>query len=89
MSDIFTTRYLKFLRLVNEHEPECQQFPDVFHNEDWPQPYEAAKTAKAYCHRCPIQLDCGLYAIEANEPYGVWGGMTAAERKRIKKKLRN
>jgi len=88
MSDIFTKRYLRFLRLVHETDPPCQEFPDVFFPDDWEQASKATATAKDYCKSCPIMLDCGLYAIEAKEPHGVWGGMTAHERRKIRKKLK-
>jgi WhiB family redox-sensing transcriptional regulator len=31
--------------------------------------------AQAVCHGCPVRKQCGEYAIEAGENWGVWGGM--------------
>lgn len=39
--------------------------------------------AKAICFGCPSRLACGEWALATREPWGVWGGMTEGERKRI------
>jgi WhiB family redox-sensing transcriptional regulator len=36
--------------------------------------------AKAVCGTCPVIAQCRRYALAVQEPYGVWGGLTAAER---------
>ncbi len=36
--------------------------------------------AKRVCAVCPVIEECGLYALLVQEPYGVWGGLTAGER---------
>ena len=36
--------------------------------------------AKSVCSRCPVLVRCREYAVEAGEPYGVWGGLSAPER---------
>ncbi|MGV9867036.1 WhiB family transcriptional regulator [Rhodococcus koreensis] len=36
--------------------------------------------AKAICGRCPVRPECREYAVTANEPHGIWGGLTLAER---------
>lgn len=38
-------------------------------------------TAKRVCARCPVMLECREHALAQPEPYGVWGGLTAAERR--------
>jgi WhiB family redox-sensing transcriptional regulator len=35
--------------------------------------------AKDYCAGCPVQLECGEWALGRNV-HGIWGGMTQAER---------
>jgi hypothetical protein len=37
--------------------------------------------AKATCAACPVRVDC--QADGASEAFGVWGGLTAAERSRV------
>jgi WhiB family redox-sensing transcriptional regulator len=39
--------------------------------------------AKAVCAACPVQLPCREVALATYEPYGVWGGLTEAEREQI------
>ncbi|MER5673632.1 WhiB family transcriptional regulator [Pseudonocardia alni] len=36
--------------------------------------------AKRVCAVCPVIEECGLHALLVQEPYGVWGGLTAGER---------
>lgn len=42
------------------------------------------RTAKRFCDECPVKNLCGEYAILANEPFGIWGGLTPLERKKIR-----
>ncbi|MFE9425348.1 WhiB family transcriptional regulator [Kitasatospora sp. NPDC006697] len=37
--------------------------------------------AKQVCAGCPVLLSCREHALAQPEPYGVWGGLTAAERR--------
>ncbi|KRV47023.1 WhiB family transcriptional regulator [Wenjunlia vitaminophila] len=39
------------------------------------------EAAKRVCARCPVLLECREHALMQPEPYGVWGGLTAAERR--------
>jgi WhiB family transcriptional regulator, redox-sensing transcriptional regulator len=39
------------------------------------------EAAKRVCARCPVLLECREHALLQPEPYGVWGGLTAAERR--------
>ncbi len=38
--------------------------------------------AKAGCAECPVLDECRAYGLAAEEKSGVWGGTTAAERRR-------
>jgi len=40
-----------------------------------------AANAKAICATCPVIEQCRAYALAAQEPYGIWGGMTEEERR--------
>jgi len=42
--------------------------------------------AKAICASCPVLDDCLAFAIETNQPDGVWGGYTAKERTKIRRR---
>jgi hypothetical protein len=72
---------------------ECVQVPEVFFPEDFRarigQDFEMAKlaeeTAREICMRCPVMAKClkvGMY-----EEYGIWGGATAEQRKKIRKTM--
>lgn len=37
--------------------------------------------AKAVCQSCPVLEQCRRHAMEVREPYGIWGGLSAEERK--------
>ena len=38
------------------------------------------RAAKRICAQCPVLERCRGYALEHEEEYGVWGGMSARER---------
>lgn len=46
----------------------------------------AVARAKAMCAGCPVQEDCLIFAIETNQPDGIWGGYTAKERARMRRR---
>ena len=50
---------------------------------DSPTPYGKAR---AICRQCPVQGECLAYALEHNEQYGVWGGLSPAQRKELRRK---
>ncbi|NYV75133.1 WhiB family transcriptional regulator [Streptomyces sp. UH6] len=41
------------------------------------------EAAKRVCARCPVMVECREHALLQPEPYGVWGGLTAAERRLV------
>jgi WhiB family redox-sensing transcriptional regulator len=43
----------------------------------------AAYEAKQYCASCPVVMSCLLWALE-NKEFGIWGGSTEVERRRMK-----
>lgn len=57
--------------------------PDLFH------PDRGAnlvmREAKAVCAGCPVRARCLHYALETREIYGVWGGTSERERRRIRR----
>lgn len=46
------------------------------------------KQAKILCSTCPVATECGQYALRHHELYGVWGGMSEAERHRLEGRVR-
>jgi hypothetical protein len=59
----------------------AQTDPQLFFPESSANPNEA----KRICSSCPVQTECLTYAIEQNDPNGVWGGLGPRERKRLRK----
>lgn len=39
--------------------------------------------AKEVCRACPVLEECRRHALTVHEPYGVWGGLSEAERDSI------
>lgn len=81
--------YIRLAKAIEEAPsiPVCQTsdpelfFPEVGQNyvQD-----KALRWAVEMCKQCPVQKECAEYAIAANEPYGLWGGLTPRERQRIR-----
>lgn len=44
--------------------------------------------ALAICASCPIQLDCGDYALITGQVDGIWGGLTEDDRRSIRRRDR-
>lgn len=40
-------------------------------------------TAKAVCAECTVRAECLEWALDAQEPFGIWGGHSEADRKQI------
>jgi len=51
--------------------PEGARGPTAVHHEE---------EAKAVCRHCPVLEQCRHYALQTQEPYGVWGGLSPKER---------
>jgi WhiB family redox-sensing transcriptional regulator len=47
---------------------------------------EQAEEAKAVCAGCPVRTACLEFAIATNQPYGIWGGTNASERRSIRRR---
>ncbi len=39
--------------------------------------------AKQICRSCPVLEACRNYALNAPEPYGIWGALTPSERRHL------
>lgn len=63
----------------------CQNWPDAFFT-TWQEDPEGFRLARASCQVCPIRAQCASYGIRWAE-FGIWGGLTAIERKAMRRKL--
>ncbi|MFG2619557.1 WhiB family transcriptional regulator [Streptomyces sp. NPDC048507] len=41
------------------------------------------EAAKRVCAGCPVRTACLEHALSTREPFGVWGGLTEEERRRL------
>ncbi len=46
-------------------------------------PEEDILSAKSVCEQCPVREACLEYALANRERYGIWGGASERERRRI------
>jgi len=56
--------------------------PDLFEGGDIDSPKDY-RPARAICRNCPVARECLTEALENDERYGMWGGLTPNERKEI------
>lgn len=83
-------RLYKDLQAALDEVPEvpCQSAPDLYFSEDDSTGSSQLRIARNACYSCPVLSQCLAYAIEANEPFGVWGGTYASERKKLNRSMR-
>ena len=53
--------------------------PEIF----YPDRGVPSASAKAVCKECPVQPDCLEYALTKDERFGIWGGLSERERRKI------
>jgi WhiB family redox-sensing transcriptional regulator len=59
-----------------------QTDPETFFPQGQPSTVKAAEdAAKSICARCPVTAECLHWALETGQHTGVWGGLTADERR--------
>ena len=54
--------------------------PDLF----FPERNASADDAKAVCTGCRVRQECLEFALAQSVQHGVWGGLTAPERRRLR-----
>lgn len=47
---------------------------------------QAERAKQDYCFGCPVRQKCLQWALDKGEDHGVWGGMTEAERRALKRR---
>lgn len=55
--------------------------PEIF----FPERGGSSKAARAVCARCEVRPQCLEYALKNKEQFGIWGGTSERERRRIRK----
>lgn len=59
----------------------AQTDPEAF----FPEKGGSTREAKKVCVSCDVRPECLEYALEHDERFGIWGGMSERERRRLKK----
>ena len=54
--------------------------PDLF----YPEKGGSTREAKQVCARCSVQAECLAYALNHDERFGIWGGTSERQRRRLK-----
>ena len=75
--------------LVREAEGEkwqdrglcAQTDPDAF----FPEKGGSTREAKRICQGCEVKTECLEYALDNDERFGIWGGLSERERRRLKR----
>lgn len=52
----------------------------------FPERGEVTSFAKSICRACDVQAECLAYALNSDEKFGIWGGTSERERRRIRKR---
>ncbi len=55
--------------------------PDLF----FPERGASTREAKAVCRGCVVSDECLEYALQNSEKFGIWGGMSERERRRVRR----
>jgi hypothetical protein len=81
--------HIALLERIEEElgDPPCASWPDAFFAEI--ENVGDVQHAKQLCKTCPVMIQCGEHAMRFNIPDGVWGGMSAGERKILRSKSYN
>ncbi|WP_136089519.1 WhiB family transcriptional regulator [Auritidibacter ignavus] len=61
----------------------AQTDPEAF----FPEKGGSTRDAKRVCAQCTVRQECLDYALAHDERFGIWGGMSERERRRLRKKM--
>ena len=65
-----------------EHALCAQTDPEAF----FPEKGGSTREAKRICLGCEVRSECLEYALEHDERFGIWGGLSERERRKLKKR---
>lgn len=51
----------------------------------FPERGASTRKAKAICAECQVRQECLEFAIQIGEKFGIWGGMSERERRKIRR----
>lgn len=59
----------------------AQTDPEAF----FPEKGGSTRDAKRICQSCEVRAQCLEYALQNDERFGIWGGLSERERRRLKR----
>jgi len=69
------------------HLARCRDTdPDLFFHPEGESPQSQRRrlsTARQICATCPVKWECARFALDSGEDFGIWGGMSEADRARL------
>lgn len=57
--------------------------PEVDSELFFPEKGESSRDAKQVCGQCEVVAECLEYALQTEQKYGIWGGLSVKERRRL------
>jgi WhiB family transcriptional regulator, redox-sensing transcriptional regulator len=51
----------------------------------FPEKGGSSRQAKMICRACPVRIECLNFALDRNERFGIYGGLTERERRNLKR----
>lgn len=60
----------------------AQTDPEAF----FPEKGGSTREAKKVCVSCEVRAECLEYALENDERFGIWGGLSERERRKLKRR---
>ncbi|MGO2312678.1 MAG: WhiB family transcriptional regulator [Brachybacterium tyrofermentans] len=61
----------------------AQTDPEAF----FPEKGGSTREAKKVCVSCDVRAECLEYALENDERFGIWGGLSERERRKLKRRV--
>jgi WhiB family redox-sensing transcriptional regulator len=83
VSDFLSSAYTAAPRATDDSWHERAVCPQTDPEAFFPEKGGSTKEGKRICHGCPVRHECLWTALEANERFGIWGGLAERERRRL------
>ena len=64
-------------------DAECAQIDPELH---FPEKGGSVKSVKSVCAACPVTARCLEYALANDERFGVWGGLSELDRRKLRRR---
>jgi len=61
----------------------AQTDPEAF----FPEKGGSTREAKRVCTGCEVRVECLEYALDNDERFGIWGGLSERERRKLKRRV--